>query len=110
MQWIMNGPLSEVLLDAAALSERLNDAARKGRSLTGAGLCGDRLILILETGAPPGPYRIAPLDAMGEAAVTAAIRSRYDAGFITAAIFEAGERTWGIFCNSNSSSSGKRCS
>ncbi|MBO5763516.1 MAG: hypothetical protein J6R85_06550 [Lentisphaeria bacterium] len=107
MQWIMNVPLSEVLLDAAALSERLNDAARRGRRLTGAGTCGDRLILIWETGGAPGKYRIAPLEAMGDGAVTAAIRARYDAGFITAAIFEAGEKTWGVFCSSISSSNNK---
>ena len=99
MQWILDIPANELVIDAAAVSGRLNASLARGRVLTGAGLVNDRLLLILETGDPGNNrYRIAPFDGFSPDDAAAEIRFRYTASFTTAAVFEYSGRIWGIFC------------
>ena len=99
MQWILDIPANELVIDAAAVSDRLNTALSRGRALTGAGIVNDRLLLVLEDGDPGNRrYRIAPFDGLSPEEAVSEIRFRYTASFTTAAVFESGGRIWGIFC------------
>ena len=97
MQWIMDIPAKELLIDAAAVSERLNRALARGRVLTGAGLVGDRLLAVLESGDGGGRCRIAPFEGLAAEEVSSEICFRYAASFTTVAVFEYNGRPWGIF-------------
>ena len=97
---IIDLPVSELVLDAAAVSDRLNLAAARGDGarVVGLGPVNDRLLVFLEDGPAAGEYRFAPLAARSAAEVVAEARSRYDASFSTVGIFTAADRLWGLFC------------
>ncbi len=100
MLMILDIPLSELALDAAAVSERVSTAARRhcGRRATGLGVVNDRLLVFLEEGENDGDaYRFAPFEGLSGNEVIGELQSRYGAAFSTVGIFELGKVHWGLF-------------
>lgn len=95
----LNILLDELALDERGVSERIRQVLDRHRlRIAGAGKAGDRLMVFCESSRTrTSVCRIAPFDGFSQEELTAEVRSRYDAGFSTAAIWEYGDRMWGIF-------------
>ena len=97
---ILDIPLSEILIDPAAVSENIScHAARQGGlAVTGIGVVNDRLLVFFEPAAGPVPvYRVAPMEGVSAAEIIGEVRSRWGASFSTVGIFHCGSSLWGLF-------------
>lgn len=95
----LNILLDDLTLDERGVSERIRQVLTRSRlRIAGAGKAGDRLLVFCEDAAAPViNCRIAPFEGLAPEEILAETRSRYDAGFSTAAVWEHGGCMWGIF-------------
>ncbi len=91
--------MSEIVLDPAGASERVNAAAARGAGSHVVGLAAGngRLQIFLESPFVRAVYRFAPIRAESAAELIGEVRARYDAGFSTLGVFDLAAARWGLF-------------
>ncbi len=97
---VLDIAVSEISLDAAAVSARVNAAAAGGLTVAGIGRINSRLLVFLEESRHRERniiYRFAPFEGHCHREITGEAFQRYSSGFSTAGIFPLGDAWWGLF-------------
>jgi hypothetical protein len=104
--------IDDILNDAAACSELINEALRRNPALHVTGVCANESIIFVsleDTGSPPEmiQYRLAELSELDKDLIAAELKSRYYAGFRALGSFISGNSVWALFAGPINQSAAK---